>query len=79
MITLLEATADHNLFAPWFRKRETWSAWFAFLAALFGQPMTDEQLAIYSKCTGREVPPFAVATEAWLIIGRRGGKSSSWR
>ena len=38
---LLDATADPNLFAPWFRKRETWSAWFAFLAALFGEPMTD--------------------------------------
>ena len=75
MIMLQDATTDPNLFASWFRKRETWSSWFAFLAALFGERMTDEQLAIYRRCTGREVPPDGVATEAWLVIGRRGGKS----
>ena len=39
------------------------------------RPMTPEQLAIYQKCTGREAPPDGVASEAWLVVGRRGGKS----
>ena len=40
-------------FGQWFKDRTTWEAWFAFLAALFGLPMTPEQLAIYQRCTGR--------------------------
>ena len=37
--------------------------------------MTDEQLAIYRKHTNRQEPPANPQTEAWLIVGRRGGKS----
>jgi hypothetical protein len=67
--------ADGKLFAPWFRDRTTWHAWSALLAALFGLPLTDEQLAIYRQCTGRTVPPSEPASEAWLACGRRSGKS----
>jgi hypothetical protein len=75
MISLLDAIEDQKLFGPWFRDPGTWEAWKAFLAALFGLPMTDEQLAIYKAHTGRDEPPEAAFDEAWLIIGRRGGKS----
>lgn len=74
-MNIIQATTDPNLFASWFRKRDTWQAWFAFLAALFALPMTDEQLAIYRQCTGRDEPPTEAASEGWLVIGRRGGKS----
>jgi hypothetical protein len=75
MTTILAATRDPNLFAPWFKNRATWAAWFAFLAALFGLPMTAEQLAIFKECTGRDSAPTRPAKEGWLIVGRRGGKS----
>ncbi len=74
-MTLLEAMADRNLFAPWFRDSTTWAAWRAFIAALFALPMTPEQLATYQQCTGRSAPPTQPATEAWLVCGRRAGKS----
>jgi hypothetical protein len=74
-MTLLEAIADRNLFAPWFRDSTTWAAWRAFIAALFALPMTPEQLTIYQQSTGRVAPPQQSATEAWLICGRRAGKS----
>lgn len=74
-MNLLEAIDDPEIFAPWFKARETWHAWMAFLASLFGLPMTGEQFAVYRACAGREEPPTAPAEEAWLIIGRRGGKS----
>jgi hypothetical protein len=74
-VNLLQATADANLFGPWFRDRATWSAWFAFIAALFGLPMTDDQGSIYRECTGRDKAPEQPAEEAWLICGRRAGKS----
>lgn len=75
MKTLLDALDDPKLFAPWFRDAETWQSWRAFLAALFGLPMTDDERAIFTACTAREHPPTGTAKEAWLIIGRRGGKS----
>ena len=74
-MTLIEAMADRNLFAPWFRDAASWEAWRAFIAALFALPLTPEQYAIYQQCTGRERAPQKPATEAWLVCGRRAGKS----
>jgi hypothetical protein len=45
------------------------------LAALFALPMTPEQLEIYTKHTGRSTPPTEPLHEAWLVCGRRAGKS----
>ena len=75
-MNILEAMRDPNLFAPWFlRDPATWAAWRAFLAALFALKMSSEQLAIYQHCTGRSAPLMQPATEAWLVCGRRAGKS----
>lgn len=73
-VSILDACRDPNLFAPWF-ERGDWTAWHAFLAALFGLPMDDDALAIYQRHTGRTSAPTAPFREAWLVIGRRGGKS----
>ena len=37
--TIIEALDDNGLFAPHFRG-DTWRAWRAFLAALFGLPLS---------------------------------------
>jgi hypothetical protein len=74
-ISILNAVDDPDLFAPHFRDPSTWAAWRCFLAVLFGLPLTTDQLAIYQQCTGRTTPPTTPSTEAWLVIGRRGGKS----
>ncbi|WP_352653719.1 terminase family protein [Mesorhizobium sp. M0317] len=74
-LSILAASADPNLFGRWFRRRETWEVWFAFLAALFGLPMEEEQAALYRHHTGRTALPTAASSEAWLVVGRRGGKS----
>ena len=74
-MTIVEAAADPNLFARWFRDRETWRGWFVFLRALFGLPMSENERAVYERCTGRTDTPAGGAREAWLVVGRRGGKS----
>jgi phage terminase large subunit-like protein len=74
-VTIIDACKDEALFARWFRDRTTWQPWFAFIAALFGVPMTPEQLATNQACTGRSEAPAEAFTEAWLICGRRAGKS----
>jgi hypothetical protein len=73
--SILTAIADKQLFDPWFKQPATWAAWHALLAALFGLPMTEADLAIYRACTGRTDPPTTQTKEAWLICGRRAGKS----
>jgi hypothetical protein len=74
-LTILDAIDDAKLFKPWFRKPETWASWFALLNVLFALPLTPQQLAIYQQCTGRELPPATPISEAWLVCGRRAGKS----
>jgi hypothetical protein len=77
-VTILDAINDPKLFAPWFagKKRKSFENWFTFLQVLFALgPLTPEQTAVYQQCTGRTAPPPAPVNEAWLQIGRRGGKS----
>ena len=72
---ILQAIDDPRVFGPAFRNRASWEAWFSFLAALFGLPMTAEQQRIYRECTQRADLPTEQANEAWLVCGRRAGKS----
>lgn len=72
--SIIEAIRDPDVFKPWFRNRASWSAWLAFLSALFCLEMTDDQLETYRKHTGRDDPPSDLPREAWLVCGRRAGK-----
>ena len=79
-MNLLDAIDDPNVFAPWFKDGDTWQAWRAFLAALFGLPFDDDARAVFKECARRSWVRRSVGTgkpfhEAWLIVGRRGGKS----
>ena len=74
-ITILDCLDDPKIFAPFFKSPKTWQAWRSFLAALFGLLPNEAELEIFRECTGRQQPPMQAAREAYLIIGRRGGKS----
>lgn len=73
-MTIVEAMRDRALFGPWFKGR-TWGAWFAFLAALYGLGLDESALETFRACTGRSTPPPEAFREAWVIAGRRGGKT----
>lgn len=62
--------------AQWFRQGADWTAWRAFLAAVYGLPMSDREYDIYRICTGRKDPPRRKVRETWLGVGRRGRKSA---
>jgi hypothetical protein len=67
---------DHpQLWGPWFRDPATWAPWRAFVGALFGLPLDGDALDVFQRCTGRTAPPAGGSNEAWLICGRRAGKS----
>ncbi len=72
--SIIEVMDDSALFARWFAA-PSWDAWRAVLAALFGLPMSKRELRLYRKITGRRKAPKKATEEAWLAVGRRGGKS----
>ncbi len=71
---LLDAIRDARLFAHPFGD-ESWRAWRTFLAALFAETPHTSDLERFREATGRRHWPMQPFTEAWLVIGRRGGKS----
>src|SRR5271170_1600147 len=73
--TILDAIDNPGNWRGWSRDQATWSAWFALLRALFGLPLSEADLAVYRLCTERDAPPPNGTIEAWLVVGRRGGKS----
>jgi hypothetical protein len=73
--TILDAVKDSRLFGDAFKDLGSWRAWLAFLSALFGLPLDDQQAAIWRQCTGRDLLPERPFSEAWLVCGRRSGKS----
>jgi hypothetical protein len=74
-LSILDAMADAALFGPLFRPPSSWTAWRAFLAGLFGLPLSPSALATFQRHTGRQTPPEQPAREGWVVVGRRGGKS----
>ena len=72
-MNILEALRDENLFAPHMGSLESWAPWETFLASAFALPIPDADL--FTRCTGRATPPKQPIKEAWMIVGRRGGKS----
>src|SRR5215510_3434799 len=75
--SIIEAIRNPKLFGslPRFKKLDTWVAWLVVLKAIFGLPMTAEDLTIFNLHSGRTTPPPDGSKETYLIIGRRGGKS----
>ncbi len=76
-MTILQALTDTDLFGklPRFRTLTSWTPWLVFLKALFALPMTDAEVVLFTKHTGRLQPPTQAADEVAAIVGRRGGKS----
>jgi hypothetical protein len=73
-MNIIQALDDPNVFGRQFHG-DTWDAWRTFLAALFALRLTPKQLKVYQRHTGRIAPPKKPAKEAWLVCGRRAGKS----
>ena len=75
-ITVLDALRDSALCGDTFRAA-SWRPWRACAATLFGLSDTlgPEEQTLAAQCLGRTRLPHVPTREAWLVIGRRGGKS----
>jgi len=74
-VNIVQALDDPAIFGGVIRDRSTWGAWRGFLKALFGLPMNEAEADLFRACTARETLPTATFGAAWLICGRRAGKS----
>ncbi len=72
---IVDACLDEKLFQRWFQDVETWAAWMAFMKAVFGLKKTKADKAIIKAATNRTKIKKTPYREAWLVVGRRGGKS----
>jgi hypothetical protein len=73
-VNIIQAMKDPGLFGRHFQG-ESWDPWRTFLKALFALEINEaEREAFNLHCGGRPLPSEPVR-EAWLVVGRRGGKS----
>jgi hypothetical protein len=73
--TVVEAVESPLLFGSLFPETETWEHWLTFLRTLYGLPFGEKDAEVFKVCTGREQQKADGYTEAYAIVGRRGGKS----
>jgi hypothetical protein len=74
-ISIIDVLRDEKLLGQFLKTPETWVSWFTFLRAFFSLPAESGDVDLFKSCTGRAHWPEGAFSEAWLIIGTRGGKS----
>ena len=79
MMDIIRAMEDPELFGKPFKPRllrgDTWASWKSFLRGLFALPMSEPDLAVFREHTGRVDAPTQPFNEAYIIAGRRSGKT----
>jgi hypothetical protein len=74
--TIIEYIKDRSRFGRAFKDLSTWQNWLTFLRTLYGLPFeSGEELERFQHFTGRALAPTRPFDEAWILAGRRGGKS----
>ena len=74
LVSMRAALSDPDLFAN-VLDGPSWAGWRVLLIAIVGEELTPAERAIFTALTGRPREPLAPVEEAWLIIGRRSGKT----
>jgi len=75
-MNIIDIMGDPRFFKSLFRDERSWRAWRVFLKALFGIPITDEtERDLFRSCTGLNELKDGPSREAYVIAGRRSGKS----
>ena len=75
-VSILDTMRDSGLLGPSF-PLPAWQPWVNCAAALFGltDDLSESDQAFIRRCLGGRSLPTDPVREAWLVIGRRGGKS----
>jgi hypothetical protein len=76
LVSMRESLADPQLLGAAL-KGESWAIWRAFLIALAGEELTDEERALYKGITGRDREPGEMVDVALCVAGWRSGKTTA--
>lgn len=76
LVTMRAALADPALLAGAL-PGESWHPWRVLLIAAMGEPLTQDERAIFTKLTGREREPGVICETVLTVVGRRGGKTKA--
>jgi phage terminase large subunit-like protein len=76
LVTFRQAITDPNLLG-WTLEGDSWIAWRALGIAAFGEALTDDERAAFSKLTLRDREPLDQVEELDIVAGRRAGKTRS--
>lgn len=74
LISLREALDDPALLGGAIAG-DSWRPWRTLLIAAMGEPLDDDERAVFTALTGRPHEPGQRVEELWAIVGRRGGKT----
>jgi hypothetical protein len=74
LIAMRAALAERDLFGE-ILVGDSWAVWRVLLIAICGEKLTDGERAVFRELTGREREPLTLVDEAWMICGRRSGKT----
>lgn len=76
-LNLLEALSSSRGLGTYFRDKSTWWPWFVFVKALIGiGTLTARERTLLKDCTGLDKLSTKRIREAFIIAGRRSGKST---
>lgn len=76
-LNLLEALSSSRGLGTYFRDKSTWWPWFVFIKALIGiGTLTARERILLKDCTGLDKLSTKRIREAFIIAGRRSGKST---
>jgi hypothetical protein len=74
-LSIIQTLQDKQLLGQFLKDPKTWASWFSFLKCFFALPPEQKDVSLFKSCTGRHQWPTTPFSEAWLVIGTRGGKS----
>jgi hypothetical protein len=74
-VTFIKALEDRRLLGQFLDDPSTWRAWFCIARAIDALPPEEGDAELFERVTGRTEWPTEAAREAWIIAGRRSGKS----
>lgn len=76
-MNLEQSLRDRRLLGglPCFRDLRTFTAWLVFVRAVEGLPMTDADLEVFRRHTGRQTPRAGGYPEAVAVVGVQSGKT----
>jgi hypothetical protein len=74
LLSMRDALRDPEVFAE-VLEGESWSGWRTLLIAIMGEGLTEDERIVFEFLTGRPREPLQRIEEAFLVIGRRSGKT----